>query len=134
MAERRTKGLGILFPYYQQRHKELEQMRVEALKRGERATYGYWKPPYAMPLPVVEPTIDDTPPTKYLGDYKLEITYKEANNLIRDGCETINLVCYDLGKWYLTYKNALKLPNLTFIRDINNRWCLFWRRKFYRLL
>lgn len=129
----RTKSTYIspMYLYYKQRHAEKEQRRKQALQRGEFAPYGYWKetkPINAIPF---EPEIDDTPVTEYLKDYKLEITKSQANYLVDNGADRINLVIRLINSYRLTGKNALKLPNNHFIRDITGRWCLFRNKHFY---
>lgn len=131
--ERKTRGLSPLFSYFKQLHAERENMRLEALKHGEIAIYGYYKNAYVPHAFINEPT-NDEPPNGMLHLYKLEITYKQANELIKDGALTINMVIKHNGKWSLTYANALKLPDNHFIRDINGRWCLFRKGKFMRII
>lgn len=121
------------FLYWKQRHAEREQRRIRALVRGEPAGYGYWKD-INRPAFIQEPIYNDVPPIEFLSDYRLEVTYKQANELINDGADRINMIVRDAGKWKLTYKNALKLPNNHLIRDINKRLCLFRNRKFYKII
>ena len=70
--------------------------------------------------------------------YRLEITYKQANQAIReDGKDAlINLVYYDTqtGKFWQTPKQAKHLPNGKFIRDINGRLVLKWKFKYYLII
>ncbi len=129
----RTKSTSVSpdFLYWKQRHVEREQRRIKALQRGERADYGYWKETTRVNPQPFEPEIDDTPVSNYLKDYHLEITRKQANDEIANGTDRINLVIKLINSFRLTNKNALKLPNNHFIRDITGRWCLFRNRHFY---
>lgn len=131
--ERRTKGLSPLFEYFKQLHAEKERCRIESLSRGEIAIYGYYKNSYTPHFDFNEP-LNDVPPADMIHLYKLEITYKQANELIKDGAMSINMVIKHNGKWVLTYANALKIPTNKFIRDINGRWCLFRKGKFYKII
>ena len=120
------------FIYWKEQHRQREQRRIEALKRGEVAEYGYWKD---KPAQIVsnEPLNDDVPAKEYINLYRLEVTRKQANDLIAEGAETINMVIRLINSYKLTYKNALKLPNNHFIRDINGRLCLFRNKYFYKI-
>ena len=119
------------YVYNKQKHAEKEERRKQALQRGEFAPYGYWKETARInPLPF-EPEFDDTPVQEYLKDYHLEISRSQANELITQGADRINLVIKLINSYRLTNKNALKLPNNHFIRDITGRWCLFRNRHFY---
>lgn len=120
------------FLYWKEQHRQREQRRIEALKRGEVAEYGYWKD---KPAQIVsnEPLNDDVPAKEYINLYRLEVTRKQANDLIAEGAETINMVIRLINSYKLTYKNALKLPNNHFIRDINGRLCLFRNKYFYKI-
>ena len=120
------------FLYWKEQHRLREQRRIEALKRGEVAEYGYWKD---KPAKIVsnEPLNDDVPAQEYINLYRLEVTRKQANDLIAEGAETINMVIRLVNSYKLTYKNALKLPNNHFIRDINGRLCLFRNKYFYKI-
>lgn len=120
------------FNYWRMVASQREERRLQALKRGERAPYGYWKDKGYI-RQMVEPGVNDIPSSEFIRKYRLEITFKQANALIADGAETINMVIKTNGKYYLTYKNALKLPQNTFIRDINSRWCFYRNNKFYKL-
>jgi hypothetical protein len=131
--ERKTRGLSPLFSYFKQLHAERERHRLEALKRGEKAIYGYYKNVYVPHVWINDP-LNDVPPADILNSYKLEITCKQANELIKDGATSINMIIKHNGKWSLTYANALKLPANHFIRDINGRWCLFRKGKFYKII
>lgn len=131
--EHKTKGISPLYSYFMQLHLEREKHRLEALKRGEVAIYGYYKNVYVPPVWNNDP-LNDIPPADMLKSYKLEITYKQANELIKEGAIAINMVIKHNGKWSLTYANALKLPENHFIRDINGRWCIFRKGKFMRII
>ena len=120
------------FLYWKEQHRQREQRRIEALKRGEVAEYGYWKDKPAQ-IVLNEPLNDDVPAHEYLRLYRLEVTRKQANDLIAEGAETINMVIRLISSYKLTYKNALKLPNNHFIRDINGRLCLFRNKYFYKI-
>jgi vancomycin resistance protein YoaR len=120
------------FLYWKEQHRQREQRRIEALKRGEVAEYGYWKDKPAQ-IVLNEPLNDDVPAHEYLRLYRLEVTRKQANDLIAEGAETINMVIRLIYGYKLTYKNALKLPNNHFIRDINGRLCLFRNKYFYKI-
>jgi len=75
------------FLYWKQRHVEREQRRVKAIANGDPANYAYWiekNPPIFVP----EPDQDDTPPIEFLNSYRLEINYKDANQLIAEGAES----------------------------------------------
>lgn len=134
MSKAKTRAIADSYPFWQQVHREREIRRVNALKLGKTAIYGYWKDDTKVVKPVIESDLNDIPPVDMINNYKLEITYKQANELIKEGAETINLIVRISRTWHLTYKNALKLPNNTFIRDINSRWCLFRNQKFYKIL
>ena len=120
------------FLYWKEQHRQREQRRIEALKRGEVAEYGYWKDKPAQ-IVLNEPLNDDVPAQEYINLYRLEVTRKQANDLIADGAETINMVIRLIHGYKLTYKNALKLPNNHFIRDINGKLCLFRNKYFYKI-
>ena len=120
------------FLYWKEQHRQREQRRIEALKRGEVAEYGYWKDKPAQ-IVLNEPLNDDVPAKEYINLYRLEVTRKQANELIAEGAETINMVIRLINSYKLTYKNALKLPNNHFIRDINGRLCLFRNKHFYKI-
>jgi hypothetical protein len=120
------------FIYWKEQHRQREQRRIEALKRGEVAEYGYWKDKPAQ-IVLNEPLNDDVPAKEYINLYRLEVTRKQANDLIAEGAETINMVIRLINSYKLTYKNALKLPNNHFIRDINGRLCLFRNKYFYKI-
>ena len=120
------------FLYWKEQHRQREQRRIEALKRGEVAEYGYWKDKPAQ-IVLNEPLNDDVPAQEYINLYRLEVTRKQANDLIAEGAETINMVIRLINSYKLTYKNALKLPNNHFIRDINGRLCLFRNKYFYKI-
>ena len=104
---------------------------------GEPAIYGYWQyAKYAKPIQVSDPDINTVPFPGY--QYRLEITYKQANQAIQeDGKDAlINLVYYDIqtGKFWQTPKQAKHFPNGKFIRDINGRLCFKWRWKYYLII
>ena len=120
------------FLYWKEQHRQREQRRIEALKRGEVAEYGYWKDKPAK-IVLNEPLNDDVPAQEYINLYRLEVTRKQANDLIAEGAETINMVIRLIYGYKLTYKNALKLPNNHFIRDINGKLCLFRNKYFYKI-
>lgn len=132
MAAPKILTLAPDFLYWKEQHRQREQRRIEALKRGEVAEYGYWKD---KPAQIVsnEPLNDDVPAKEYINLYRLEVTRKQANDLIAEGAETINMVIRLINSYKLTYKNALKLPNNHFIRDINGRLCLFRNKYFYKI-
>lgn len=118
--------------YWSQHHARKEAQRIEALKRGEVAEYGYWKNKPAQ-IASNEPLNDDVPAKEYIDLYRLEITRNQANEAIKEGAHTINMVIRLINSFKLTYKNALKLPNNHFIRDINGKLCLFRNRYFYKI-
>ena len=133
MEKQRKTELPASFYYWQNVHKEREQRRILALSKGIKAPYGYFIDKVQVNQPIIEPLINDIPLKQYLSQYRLEITYIQANELIREGAETINLIILDKGKYYLTYKNALKLPNNTFIKDINRVFTIFRNKHFIKL-
>jgi len=133
MEKQRKTELPASFYYWQNVHKQKEQRRINALKQGKLAPYGYYIDKVQAQPTVPEQPINDIPIKQYLSQYKLEITYIQANQLISEGAETINLIIFDRGKYYLTYKNALKLPSNTFIRDINRTMTIFRKKHFIKL-
>lgn len=116
------------------KHKEQEQRRIEALKRGENAQYGYFKDSFKPPPEEQNKGDDDTTPnSNHLSYYKLELTYKQANEAIKEGAQTINLIVI-IGRDYIqTNKNALLIPKFRIIKDINENFCLFTGNKFLRI-
>ena len=72
------------FLYWKEQHRQREQRRIEALKRGEVAEYGYWKDKPAQ-IVLNEPLNDDVPAQEYINLYRLEVTRKQANDLIAEG-------------------------------------------------
>jgi len=97
------------------------------------AIYGYYKDARTAEI-VPDPEVNDIPAPEFLSDYRLEITYKEANQAISEGAETIYLIVKHNGRYVLTYKNALKIPDKHLISDINGRLCLFWNKWFYKII
>ncbi len=133
MERQKKTELPASFYYWQDIHRQREQRRITALKQGNKAPYGYYIDKVQVQQPVNELPYNDVPLKQYLSQYRLEITYKQANQLILEGAETINLIIFDKGKYYLTYKNALKLPNNTFIKDINRTFTIFRNKHFIKL-
>ncbi len=115
------------------KHKEQEQRRIEALKRGEEAQYGYFKDRF-KPEPEEQNKGDTKPKTEFIKHYKLELTYKQANEAIREGAQTINLILIIGRDYLLTDKNALLIPKFKFIKDINEALCLFTGTKFIKII
>lgn len=127
------------YMYWSDYNDRKERLRIEALKRGEFAPYGYWKPTKPVKKRHIKEDIyDDVPHKDFVNFYRLEITCEQANESIAEHPDAaINLVIFDRwvnNRWILTYKNALKLPNNHFIRDINGRMCLFRNKHFYLIL
>ena len=132
MAAPKILTLAPDFLYWKEQHRQKEQRRINALIRGEVAQYGYWADK-APQIALNEPEINDVPDREYLNLYRLEVTRQQANDLIREGAETVNMMIRLINTFRLTYKNALKLPNNHFIRDINGRLCLFRNKYFYKI-
>jgi hypothetical protein len=126
------KKMTTTLQYWICKHSEFEHMRLAALKRGEEAMYGYWKPKGAKFTTEITES-NNTIPVKPYWQYKLDCTYKQANEAIRLKESPVGLFVKFEGVWHNTYKNALKLPSMVFIRDINNRICFFNGKKFIRL-
>ena len=126
------------YSYWKQKHAEREMQRLAALARGEPAIYGYWKgaKQCAKPIQQADQDINTVPFPGY--QYRLEVTYKEANKAIQEyGKDAlINLVYYDIhtGKFWQTPKQAKHLHNGKFIRDINGRLVLKWRFRYYLII
>ena len=138
-AMARTKANDTIYTpaynYWLQVERAKEVRRWNDLKQGKPAKKGYWKDNNNKPVQTDAPdTFNDIPPREYLNDYRLEVTHRQANQLIKEGAERINMIVNTLNGWKLTYKNALKLPNWHFIKDINGRWCLFKNRYFYKII
>ena len=113
--------------YWKAAHANKERKRLQAMARGEPAQYGYFKD--RTPPPISEPMLNDEPCMEYILEYRLDCTYKEANQAIFDKETPVNLII----DGSVTYANALKLPRWTWIRDINGRWCLF-NGLFYKII
>lgn len=124
------------YSFWKQKHAEREMQRVAALARGEPARYGYWYGAKQCAKPIPAENINTVPFHGY--QYRLEITYKQANHAIKeDGKDAlINLVYYDhhTGKFWQTPKQAKHLQNWKFIRDIDGRLCLKWKCKYYLII
>lgn len=123
--------------YWRQWQKTKEQRRLAALARGEPAIYGYWGGAKQCAKPIQsDQNINTVPFPGY--QYRLEITYKQANKAIdEDGKDAlINLVYCDTitGKFWQTPKQAKHLKNGKLIRDINGRFVLKWRFKYYLII
>lgn len=118
-----------LYDYSRQIHKEKEAQRLKALANGEKAEYGYFKGFKTYTIP--EEYYNDVPLNIY--SYSLEMTYQQANEAIADGAETINLIIKHNNKYYLTYKNALKLSNFTLIKDVNGTYVIYYNNMFYKI-
>ena len=115
--------------YWKQAHATRERQRLAAMARGEPAKYGYFKPKQRTAPPVTESPMNDEPDMFFIRFYRLDCTYKQANEAIRNNESPVNLVI-DGSE---TYANALKLPRFTLIRDIKNRWCIY-NKLFYKLI
>lgn len=115
---------------YRQRHKEKEAQRIKALANGKEAMYGYFK---GFNSVIPETEYNDVPLDIYKNKYRLEVTYQQANEAITDGALNINMIIKHKNKFYLTYKNALKLNNYALIKDVNGTYLIYFNNMFYKI-
>ena len=121
------------FAYWYALHRQKENRRIEALKRNEIAPYGYFQDNF-KPEPIEQNKGDTQIDKNNIKYYKLEITYKQANQLINEGATVINTILKIGSQYYLTEKNALTIPRFTFIKDIDNNYCLYTGNKFIKII
>ena len=116
------------------REAERERQRLEAMRKGEYAEYGYFKQKRkTKPLPQLLPDPPDVPLMEYIKMYKLDCTRDQANEAISNNESPIGIIlCGESGLFWKTPLNALKLPSLTVIPDINYQSCLYWKNWFYK--
>ena len=133
MTARQLTQQMAIYAINQQRHIAREHRRIAELRKGNKAPYGYFIDKGYTPV-IIESDIDDTPDLQYLRDYKLELTYEQAVSELKANTSRINMVVRVGSIYMLTPKNALKLPENTFIRDITGKWLLWRKKRFIKLI